>query len=417
MKLKAGMSFVEQVKYLKKQLGESFKGFEFKKTFSVTSFKGAEIDDEQLAKINSYALVELKQEDVFARKMLLAHNAIDRDNERFPEDLLEDYAKTLPGKSALFGHRRPDPGEGLFFDAYTETMSPEEFKELTGEKATLPEEVTEVKVLWSWFYMMTIEENKKTIANIDGGIYRHVSIGFRAADIISVKKDQNGPVLYWEYVGPGEALEGSLVWLGAQNGATIQKSVLINEELEKKLKELDDKKSQTDDSITNKSIKHKSAKEKEDIEKMNELLKKLSAMCGKAVTEETASEAVKAVLAGKDTEIETLKTEKSDLETKNTDLKSLAEDGKAYRDELVSTYVTSKAKLGEVKETPEDQEVLKTVVETYPVAFLKSEVAHLEERVAKEFPEAGLKSGEIDDTRDDGKEKKNPLVPETKETK
>ena len=183
---------------------------------------GAEITPEILAKINQYALKELTAEELYARRFILAHNAVDRDRERFPEELLEDFSATLPGKSFLFAHRR---GEylplGLFFDAVTEDLSPEKFKELTGEDPSLPEDIDQVRVLWAWMYMCKAGQ-EDFVRNMDAGIYRHVSIGFNAADLITIKGEFD-QTLYWEYVPPGEATEGSIVWLGAQPGATVQK--------------------------------------------------------------------------------------------------------------------------------------------------------------------------------------------------
>lgn len=193
------------------------------KIITLVKGKGVEVTPDILAKINQFVLSELKSEEVFARKYLMAHNAVDRDNERFSEPLLDDFARTLPGKSLLNGHDRKSLPIGLFFDASTEELTPEQFKALTGEEARLPENVSMVKVLWGWVYMVKAQFNESMIANIDAGIYRHASIGFNASDIIPIKGTLN-EVLFHEYIRPGEALEGSIVWLGAQPGATAQKS-------------------------------------------------------------------------------------------------------------------------------------------------------------------------------------------------
>jgi hypothetical protein len=192
------------------------------KTFDLKAIQGANVTPEILAKINKYSLRPLSAEEVFVRRYLMAHNAVDRDNERFPEALLDDFANTLPGKSLLNGHNRLELPLGLYFDASTEEMTPEQFKALTGEDPNLPDNVQMVKVLWGWVYMLKADFTEALAANIDAGIYRHASIGFRASDTIPVKGAFNN-VLFYEYVSPGEALEGSIVWLGAQQGATAQK--------------------------------------------------------------------------------------------------------------------------------------------------------------------------------------------------
>jgi hypothetical protein len=196
----------------------------YQKSISFKAAQGAEVTPMILAKINRYALKQLTADEVFVRKYLMAHNVIDRDNERFPEKILDDFAATFPGKSFLIGHERGGPGKGLYFDASTEEMTPDQFKALTGEEARLPIDMQKVKVLWGWVYMLKAEFNESMIANIDAGIYRHASIGFKAADITPIKGEYDN-ILYWEYVPPGEALEGSLVWLGAQPGATAQKGI------------------------------------------------------------------------------------------------------------------------------------------------------------------------------------------------
>ena len=109
---------------------------------------------EQMAKINQYALVELAPEQVHVRRYLMAHNGIDRDVERFSEDLLNDFAGTLPGKGFFVeGHPsswggKGGPGKGRYFDASVEGMSAEQFKALTGETIKLPDGIMDVKVRW-----------------------------------------------------------------------------------------------------------------------------------------------------------------------------------------------------------------------------------------------------------------------------
>jgi hypothetical protein len=196
----------------------------YTKDFGLKAAQGVEVTGEILAKINKYALRELTPEEIFVRRFLMAHNAVDRDNERFPEPILDDFARTLPGKSLLNGHDRYTLPLGLYFDAFTEELTPEQFTALTGEEARLPEGVTMVKVLWGWVYMLKANFNASTTANIDAGIYRHASIGFKASDIMPITGSYSN-ILYYEYVPPGEALEGSIVWLGAQPGATTQKQV------------------------------------------------------------------------------------------------------------------------------------------------------------------------------------------------
>lgn len=308
------------------------------------------VTDEQLAKINTdFAIVPLTADQVYVRKFLLAHNAIDRDRERFSEALLDDFARTMPSKGLLWGHQWGPPGKGLFFDATTETMTAEQFTALTGETPNLPEGVSMVKVLWCWAYLLKIAENGGIIANLDGGVYRHVSIGFKAEHREAIT-DQHGNRLFDEYKPKGEALEGSLVWLGAQPGATAQKARDIDEASEA----------------------HTSAPIDKGGSTPMKWLKAIAAKLGKEITEDTAADEIAAALDAKDAQIATLTTK--------------AADGDAYRKSLVDDCL----KFGRLlKEMPDDEDGTKkktTFLGSWPIEEVKSLRDRLEVRARKEFP-------------------------------
>jgi len=344
---------------------------------SVTS--AVEVTAEILAKINAYALEPLKAEEIFVGKQLLAHNGIDRDNERFPEQILDDFAASLPGKNTLYFH---DRGKflplGLYFDAKTEEMSAEQFKGLTGNDPRLPDGITSVKALWTWYYVVKTDDIESVLKNISGGTYRHWSIGFNAASLVSVKTEINGPPLYWEYVAPAEALEGSLVWLGAQQGATSQKSAGI--------------KSEEDDSKKETGI-------------MKTLLLLLGTVLGKSfgdnTTEEQAVEAVKTALGAKDARI-------TELETEVTGLKANAEVGKKYLDDQAAEYARLKILLGECEETEDGKSEKTKFAKSMGITFLCDEVKHLTARAEKQFPAGHQLPGA--QSREKGTEV-NPLIP------
>jgi len=505
----------------------------YEKSFSLKAAQGAEVTPELLTKVNKFALRELTAEEIFVRKYLMAHNAVDRDNERFSEPLLDDFAKTFPGKSLLNGHDRYALAIGLFFDAVTEEITPQQFTAFTGEEARLPENISMVKVLWGWIYMLKAQFNEQMMANIDAGIYRHASIGFTANDIAPVK-GQFDQILYWEYSPPGEALEGSIVWLGAQQGATSQKkhdarymmhdadksavsfspTIPADEgrawdagaaktrlakwasadgsgdkdkidwpEYRKgfawydaenpenigsyKLPHHDvidgaiavvwngvsasmgallgarggvDIPESDKDSVYNHLSKHYKQFDKEPPEKsadkldppikseddneggknkMEKFLKILQRLFpGKNFTEDGLNDELKSALEAHAQTVATDEVAKATkpLNEKIAELTPLAADGKAYRDGLGTQYVTLKAKLGEVGETPEAQDKVKAVAATYPIDFLKTEVDALQKRVDEKFPDESQTKG--DDRRDksgDGGEKdwkkENPLVP------
>jgi hypothetical protein len=355
----------------------------YNKSFSVKSSgsaRGIEITPEILARINRWSLKELTAEDLYVRRFILAHDAIDRDKERFPKELLQDFADTLPGKSFMFSHQHRDYLPlGLFFDAEIKDLSPEEFKTLTGENPLLPEGQDRIHFLRAWMYMLATGQEDFT-RNMDAGIYRHVSIGFGASDLKAVK-DEFDRVLYYEYAPPGEAQEGSIVWLGAQPGATVQKALRHDK---------------------------KTTDQPKGDHHMKTLLFVLGQLLSKSfdenTDEQTVIKEVREAFKAKDTEIE-------DLKTQLASLKDLAEEGRAYRKGLVEEYTRLKALLGEVGTTPEEQETCTKFAQAFDPAFLKAEIKHMEARAAEKFPSEGRLPGD----RGNGKRDKavdNPLIPE-----
>lgn len=336
---------------------------------------GKSIPDKQMEKINKFALVPLKEEQVYVRRYLMAHNGIDRDNERFAEDLLNDFSRTLPGKGFFVeGHPsswsgKGGPGEGLYFDAYNEEMSPEQFKELTGEDIKLPEGITKAKVLFAESYMPKLESNSDTRINIDAGIYRHKSIGFKAP-IFDVT-DEHGNRKYGEYRSKGEAMEGSLVWLGAQQGASAMKAYNSAEE-----------NAERDNLILEEK-------------KMKEFLKRLSEKIGKALSEEQAVEEIASLVAQKDTTICALEPH--------------AADGKAYRKHLVDDLLKYGALIDEVPADAVAQQKEADFISAWPIDRIKSLRDKYESRARAKFPDKFTFKGKDETDRQvkDGDGKKN----------
>lgn len=320
----------------------------------------------RLEKINKYALVPLAEEQVYARRYLMAHNAIDRDVERFNEDLLEDFARTLPGKGFFVeGHPsswngKGGPGEGRFYNAYTEMMTPEAFRELTGEEAKLPDNITSVKVLWGESYILRLESNSDTIAKIDAGIYSFTSIGFKAP-YVEITEDR-GNFLYGEYTSKGEALEGSLVWLGAQPGAMAKEHSHTHEEPQKGGKDT-----------------------------MKEFLEKLKKVFGKTFSEEGAVEEIKQMLDEKDQKVR--------------ELTPLAEEGKAYRKSLVDDTIRFGTMIEEIKTDTEEQKKEAAFLETLPIERLKTMREKYEKTAREKFPDKFTFKGK--DTNDRQKQGEN----------
>jgi hypothetical protein len=335
---------------------------------------GAECTPEMLAKINSYALTALTADQVFVRKFLMAHNCIDRDNECFPSDMLDQFATSMPGKSMLEGHDRRSRPCGKWFDATTEEMTPEQFKAITNVEPRLPDGATSCKVLWSWGYMLKTAGNDELIAAVDGGICDHCSIGFAAADLTAVRKDPNGPAQYYQYVSPGEALEGSLVWLGAQPGATAQKALHVQDTTDKG----------------------------ESTMKM--LVAMLVGLGIKSLTE-TATE--DQIAAG----IKALNDEK---DAKIKALEPLAEEGKAYRKSLVEDAVKFGSLIDEVPVDADAQKKESDFLATLPLDRLKMTRDKFETKAREKFPTHTIFTGKDQGDREDRSKEGEQRSQETK---
>jgi len=175
---------------------------------------------DEMKLINGFAKKELRPEDVYVAAMHLANDQIDRTFERFPISYLQQFAETIVGKSLLIGHNHKGAPEGLFF------------------KADLAKEGG-VAHLRPYFYIVKTRQNEHLRAQIDGGVYRYVSIGFHYEDLacdICAKsifdrdcphvpgREYEGIVCTATYSGKAEAVEGSIVYLGAQYGAELKKA-------------------------------------------------------------------------------------------------------------------------------------------------------------------------------------------------
>jgi hypothetical protein len=191
--------------------------------------RGSEPTAAELAQINRFALEPLAAGELYVRQVRLATDAYDRTWERLPRVMLERFALTLPGKPLLLGHDHGETPTGLWFAAAVRQARPGE----PGEWC-----------LDAWFYLRKSEANAEIRRQIDAGVIRYASIGFRhdgvQCDVCGAVMDRPGGCEHWPgreangqaatftYAGDPErveAHEGSLVYLGAQYGAELVKAV------------------------------------------------------------------------------------------------------------------------------------------------------------------------------------------------
>ena len=181
---------------------------------------------EQLKMIHQFTRKDYKAEDFYVGQLRLANNAIDRDNERFSEEVLTRFEATAIRKTMLFDHGRDSQNKaaGKFFDVMIEKLPLQQANAETGENFQLPAGIPEVWFLTCSFFIPVKFVDEKVIVGIDTGIYDFSSIGFRCESLVPIN-DLDGKVLFWEYRGAGprtEMTEGSLVYLGAQHGMGVK---------------------------------------------------------------------------------------------------------------------------------------------------------------------------------------------------
>lgn len=115
--------------------------------------------------INRFALKELTKDEVFAFKVALCNNDVDRDGEAFTTGALEKLAKLFEGKTGITDHRRSaDRQIARLYRLEVETSK---------EKNQLGEPFAQ---LIGSAYMLRNEAMQPTIDAIEGGILKEVSV-------------------------------------------------------------------------------------------------------------------------------------------------------------------------------------------------------------------------------------------------
>lgn len=298
-------------------------------------------DPAQLAKINTFTKRPFTADELYIGQMRLANNCIDRDNERFSEFTLQGFVDSAVRKSVLLDHSRSVKSAiGKFFDCELETMPLAQAIAETGADLKLPVGVNEVQFMSPWFYIPKKGIEETDLVKLEAGIFDFTSIGFKTKWPVPVN-DGLGNILYHEYQGAGETREGSLVYLGAQHGASVKSA--------------------------DNEPEHKESTEGE--ESMKILLAGIGVLLGKSFGEGTAEQTVvdeiKTVVAGKDAKI-------TELETKLKALEPLAEDGKGYREQLVNDTLKYMVVSDDIKADEESQKKEKAFLSTLPLDRLKT---------------------------------------------
>jgi len=298
-------------------------------------------DTAQLAKINTFTKRPFTAAELYIGQMRLANNCIDRDNERFSEFTLKGFVDTAVRKSMMLDHSRSVKSAiGKFFDCELEKMPLAQAIAETGAELKLPDGMNEVQFMSPWFYIPKKGIEETDLVKLEAGIFDFASIGFKTKWPVPVN-DGVGNILFYEYQGQGETREGSLVYLGAQFGASVKSA--------------------------DNEPEHKESTRGE--ESMKILIAGLGALLGKSfgdgTSEQTLLDEFKSAFTGQTAKITT-------LEDKIKALEPLAEDGKGFRSGLVSDTVKFLVLSGDVKNDADSQKTESDFLSGLPLDRLKA---------------------------------------------
>ena len=128
------------------------------------------LSERELALINKQSLRELNADEVFAFRLAACDNQVDRDNERFTENTLEQLAKMYIGKTVLLDHVWSAKSQtARIYNAY-----------VSGEG--------DVKRLILCCYTVRTESMADTISAIEGGILRECSVGCTVEHVLHLRR-------------------------------------------------------------------------------------------------------------------------------------------------------------------------------------------------------------------------------------
>ena len=160
--------------------------------------------EENLRLVNRLAQSPLTKDQVYIRSMYLCSSQVcETDWCRFSDRALEGICEKVVGESVLAGHDKRSLPVARFFKARI-VERPEVADPLTGEPT---------KWIRAWFYWLKETRGARDLAlNMDGGIYREVSISWRYRGGRCSICD--GPTRACRHT-PGEVHDGNLcfVWI------------------------------------------------------------------------------------------------------------------------------------------------------------------------------------------------------------
>ena len=198
--------------------------------FKSAQIQGLEIGPSDLAQINRYSLSPLSADEVFAFKVSMAGNEIDRDYEVFPRATLSKLASLFVGKTVIKDHQHVSDNQ--IARIYATDLIEGGHMQLTKHGEIFTELVAKC-------YMVKTSTNADLIAEIRAGIRKEVSLGCSIGkavcsicDTDNVQtycthfggKQYDGKTCYFSLEEAKDAFELSFVAIPAQQHAGTVKS-------------------------------------------------------------------------------------------------------------------------------------------------------------------------------------------------
>ena len=200
--------------------------------YKSASLETQEVTDAELRAINKHTLTPLAAEDVFTFTAVLCDNDLDRQFEQFSDKALDELRKLFVGKTVIKDHIASADNQVARIYA----------TELVETGKTL-KNGTPYKQLKAHIYMVKTDSNRDLIAEINAGIKKEGSVGFRVSSSIcsicgtdnaktycrhwpgkTYDKEGGPQVCTFRLDGVSDAYEFSLVAVPAQRAAGVSKS-------------------------------------------------------------------------------------------------------------------------------------------------------------------------------------------------
>ena len=140
------------------------------KHFKAAQISGMEVSLKDLEKINGYALSKLDPADIFAFKVCMAGNEIDRDFEVFPRSTLVKLANLFVGKTVVKDHEHKSDNQ--IARIYSTELVENDLARMTKTGEVFTQLIAKC-------YMVKTSKNADLIAEIQAGIRKEVSLGCR----------------------------------------------------------------------------------------------------------------------------------------------------------------------------------------------------------------------------------------------